>query len=265
MAFGASNPDQIMETQTKFDLSDSLAQWRTACAQSATIRPETLAELEAHLQDSMAALCRQGLSAEEAFLVGTKRLGAPAQLANEFGKVNPAKIWLDRLVWVLVGILLIQLISQTMFMLSSLITILFRTVVDKPLVLLSNLGISPSTFSFGFGLFASGLGLLAWMLVFRSVLSRYSSIELPSTKPARLFILIGVGSCLFTVLGYAVNHWLVVTMVNFDSGTQIRFPADYGVRIAQSALQSLAIPLGLFVGWRSLERKRGSSTAPVQH
>ena len=113
MGNGPRNPQQTMATQTQFDLNRSLQQWRDELTQSAALRPDDVAELETHLNDSMAALRRQGLSDQEAFLIATKRLGAPAQLADEFGKVNPAQVWLNRLVWMLVGMLLIQLVSQT--------------------------------------------------------------------------------------------------------------------------------------------------------
>lgn len=253
-----------METQPQFDLTRSLKEWRTACAQSPALRPENLSELEAHLHDSMAALRRQGLSDEEVFLIATRRLGAPARLADEFGKVNPAKVWLDRLVWALVGMLFIQLISQTMFMLSSGITILWRTLVDKPLIMLADLGISRGTFSTVVGMFTSCIGLLAWVLVFRFLLSRFASFELRSTKPVRLFIGIGAIFCLISVSGYAFQHWVMVKIVSFDAGTQVRLPPDFFVRVAQSAIQSLAIPIGLFFAWRSFERKQNPNSLGVQ-
>lgn len=92
-----------METPTPFDLNHSFKQWRGQLAQSPAIKHENLAELEAHLRDSIAGLQAKGLSEGEAFLVATKRLGPPAQLTTEFGKVNMAGVWLNRIQWMVVG------------------------------------------------------------------------------------------------------------------------------------------------------------------
>ena len=86
-----------METQSQFDLSQSLQQWRASLTQSAALRPDDVAELEAHLRDSLAALCAPGLTEEEAFIVATKRLGQPAGLTAEFGKANLEPIRITRL------------------------------------------------------------------------------------------------------------------------------------------------------------------------
>ncbi len=41
---------------------------------------------------------------EEAFLLATRRLGCPAGLESEFAKINRGQVWLNRLLWMLVGI-----------------------------------------------------------------------------------------------------------------------------------------------------------------
>jgi hypothetical protein len=50
-------------------------------------------ELESHLKDEIDRLKSQGLSEQEAFIVGTHRLGKPDALADEFAKVNES-LWL---------------------------------------------------------------------------------------------------------------------------------------------------------------------------
>ena len=92
-----------METTTSFDLNHAIQQWRDNLGQSPAFRSENLNELEAHLNDSIATWQTRGLSAEEAFLIATRRIGKSAALESEFGKVNEAAVWLDRLFWMLIG------------------------------------------------------------------------------------------------------------------------------------------------------------------
>jgi len=46
----------------------------------------------------------RGLLAEEAFMVATRRIGKGSSLENEFRKVNGRTIWLDRMLWMLIGV-----------------------------------------------------------------------------------------------------------------------------------------------------------------
>lgn len=92
-----------METTTSFDLNRAIQHWRENLGQSPAFRSENLNELESHLRDSVATFETRGLSAEEAFLVATRRMGASSALEPEFGKVNGQAIWLDRFFWMLIG------------------------------------------------------------------------------------------------------------------------------------------------------------------
>ena len=92
-----------METATPFDLNQEIQRWRETLGQSPAFRSENLYELETHLRDSIAVLQRQGLSAEESFLVAVKRLGKTGSLEAEFAKQNAQSIWLDRALWMLIG------------------------------------------------------------------------------------------------------------------------------------------------------------------
>lgn len=98
------NPDQTMETTTPFDLNLTIQRWRENLAQSPAFQSENLNELESHLRDSVATLQTRGLSAEEAFMVATRRVGHNHALEAEFGKVNRRTVWLDRILWMLIGI-----------------------------------------------------------------------------------------------------------------------------------------------------------------
>jgi hypothetical protein len=91
-----------METTSPFDLNRAIQQWRDGLAQSSGIRVENLNELEAHLRDSVSVLQARDLTAEESFLVATKRVGGSVALEKEFGKVNSQAIWIERALWALV-------------------------------------------------------------------------------------------------------------------------------------------------------------------
>jgi hypothetical protein len=93
-----------MENPTAFDLNHAIRRWRGGLSQSPHFREENLAELEAHLRDSMAELQSRGLTDEEAFLLAARRLGNPARLDSEFAKVNRGQVWLNHVLWMLVGI-----------------------------------------------------------------------------------------------------------------------------------------------------------------
>ena len=95
-----------METQTAFDLNTAIQRWRDQLSQSPHFRPENLEELETHLRDSVAAFQRTALSEEESFLVATRRIGGAPALEPEFAKVNGKEVWMNRLLWMLTGILL---------------------------------------------------------------------------------------------------------------------------------------------------------------
>jgi hypothetical protein len=92
-----------METKTAFDLNTAIQRWREHLSQSPQFRPENIDELEAHLCDSVAAFRSTVLSEEEAFLVATRRLGGVAALEPEFAKVNGKEVWMNRLLWMLLG------------------------------------------------------------------------------------------------------------------------------------------------------------------
>ena len=101
-----------METTTPFDLNQAILKWRDGLAQSPAIRGENLDELEVHLRDSVATLRARDLSADEAFLIATKRVGNGAVLGKEFGKVNAANVWVERCLWVLIAMQIFEGVSR---------------------------------------------------------------------------------------------------------------------------------------------------------
>ncbi len=108
-----------METTTTFDLNQAIHNWRENLGTSPALRGENIDELESHLRDSVAGLEARGLSAEEAFMVGVRRIGKLDALETEFGKVNPGTVWLDRVLWMLIGLQLWQLVWGAIGMISN--------------------------------------------------------------------------------------------------------------------------------------------------
>jgi hypothetical protein len=103
VADGSRNAGKIMENQTSFDLNRAIRDWRQNLEPSPALRGQDLDELESHLRDSTATLQATGLSAEESFLVAVRRIGQPTVLETEFGKINAPHVWLDRVLWMLIG------------------------------------------------------------------------------------------------------------------------------------------------------------------
>jgi hypothetical protein len=102
---------QIMETGTRFDLSAAIESWQNQLAAQPDLTADNRRELEAHMQDSIAALQRRGLTEEESFWLACRRVGQPQQLAEEFVKVDPIAVWRDRVFWLAMGICVMRLWS----------------------------------------------------------------------------------------------------------------------------------------------------------
>ena len=89
---------------TEFDLNAAIQNWRQNLSQSPQFRAENLDELEAHLRDAVVAMQGQRLTDEEIFLIATRRIGGVCALESEFAKVNAREVWLNRALWMLLGI-----------------------------------------------------------------------------------------------------------------------------------------------------------------
>ncbi len=91
-------------------LEEQISNWRHELASRESILPENIAELEDHLRTIVENFQEKGLTEEEAFLVAARRLGPTDQLSQEFGKVNIGLIWLQRVRWMIYGLLIYQLL-----------------------------------------------------------------------------------------------------------------------------------------------------------
>ena len=91
------------------------------------MRNADIEELEHHLRDSMASLTSLGLNPEEAFIVATHRVGAPALVAGEFAKVDGSTRWYQQASWMTAGALgyaIFGLVIGAMASLSQVVTLL---------------------------------------------------------------------------------------------------------------------------------------------
>lgn len=111
-----------METTSEFNLDTAIQQWRDNLRELPQFRAENLDELETHLRDSVETMRSKGLSDEEAFLIAMRRMGGVAALEPEFSKMNTREVWLNRVLWMLVGIQLWGFIGAVSGMLGQLAT-----------------------------------------------------------------------------------------------------------------------------------------------
>lgn len=70
-----------------------IAEWRTHVGSSPAVVPADVDELETHLRDSVEDLRAVGLSADEAFLVAIRRLGALDGLSAEYAREHSDRLW----------------------------------------------------------------------------------------------------------------------------------------------------------------------------
>ena len=74
-------------------LEVQIEQWRSYLGRRRAIHPVDVEELEDHLRGEIATLVDAGLSADEAFLVAVKRMGAQDAIANEFAREHSERLW----------------------------------------------------------------------------------------------------------------------------------------------------------------------------
>jgi len=74
-------------------LETRIEEWRAHLRRSRAISGTDSAELEDHLREDIASLRAGGLSDDEAFLVGVRRLGAIDALTREFAREHSDRLW----------------------------------------------------------------------------------------------------------------------------------------------------------------------------
>ena len=186
-----------METQTAFDLNNATRRWRDGLTQSPHFREEDLAELEAHLRDAVAELQGRGLTGEEAFLLASRRLGNPARLDSGFAKVNRGQVWLNRVLWMLIGI-------QGWGLLGSIAHVVSNVAVLGGLTGVGYMFPHSADYSSG-NLFAAALFALAHLLALTACIAgcwwlvrrKEDTAHKAAVKALQRPVLLGLGLCVF--------------------------------------------------------------------
>ncbi|GAB5402766.1 MAG: hypothetical protein Aurels2KO_09970 [Aureliella sp.] len=119
MADNSQHARNILGSESMFKLEDAVDRWKQSFIDGAVVSSEEATELESHLRDSINTLVEQGLSEEEAFIVGTNRLGHPTELQQEYAKVSLAARWRYRLFWMLAGSVGLKAVGTTVSMIVS--------------------------------------------------------------------------------------------------------------------------------------------------
>ena len=74
-------------------LEEQISEWRSYVRRRQAIVAADVAELEDHLRSQVADLQASGLDADEAFLIGVKRLGELDTLSREFAREHSERLW----------------------------------------------------------------------------------------------------------------------------------------------------------------------------
>jgi len=74
-------------------LEEQIGEWRAYVLRRQAIEAADVAELEDHLRSQVADLQASGLNADEAFLIGVKRLGELDTLSREFAREHSERLW----------------------------------------------------------------------------------------------------------------------------------------------------------------------------
>lgn len=98
-----------------FDMIEAIKQWRDNLEQGESMAKPDLDELESHLRDQLEELRNTGLSEEEAFWVGTHRLGDTEVIQQEYTKVDHSTRWNRRLFWMASGSLFFYMLVHFSF------------------------------------------------------------------------------------------------------------------------------------------------------
>jgi hypothetical protein len=241
-----------MNSPMPFDSNQAIQRWREALAQSPAFRSENLDELEAHLRDSIAKLEGGGLSAEEAFLVASRRIGRDGALAVEFGKVNGHAVWLDRLLWMLIGI-------QAWGLVSNLIGSLTRTAISLGWSSAhydykqSGLALPVTLFSLvQVAVLAASIAFCGWLIVRKG--PQIGAWLAPWLGRRSTLVATGAGLCLLSVVAGAISFFSHTVLARHLG------PETYGATIMYFSYSQLVVGpiqiVGLVAITLILARKR---------
>lgn len=76
-----------------FDLELNIRSWNNYVRAHGHLKDADILELENHLRDEIEDLTKAGLTQDESFLIGVKRLGNVSAISEEYAKVNTENLW----------------------------------------------------------------------------------------------------------------------------------------------------------------------------
>jgi hypothetical protein len=250
-------------TPTPFDLNRAIEQWRAGLNESPAFRRENVDELEAHLRDSIANLRQRGLAEDEAFLIATRRAGSGAALGAEYGKINAREVWLNRVMWMLVGTLTFGLIESLIYPITELtVMLIFRPVwsTGDSYFLPLWVGLCAGCLYF---LTLSGALWLAWKLLTRKNKTAVAWLKRVLTGSNRS-IWIAASVCILIKLSQYFLRPLVMGMINRNVNNQAggsydgwKFITSMGIgdTVGYLAASSVLVLLALMLARRQLLAK----------
>jgi hypothetical protein len=198
-----------MENTTSFDLNRAIQQWRENLGQSPAFRSENLNELESHLSDSIATLQTRGLSAEEAFLIASRRIGKGGSLEMEFAKVNRRIVWLDRTLWMLIGVQIWGLVSGLIGSVArNALTLGWRSPYNKE----SALTFPITLFALAQVLVIAASLIFCWWLVVRKG-ERLGARLTPLLKRRSTLVATCAGLCLLSLIVYSLSSGMQMVLI----------------------------------------------------
>lgn len=198
MARCSPNIDEIMETQSAFNLSEALDDWRIVL-KSHSLGTQEVQELESHLLETMESLKSAKLSPAEAFLVARHRVGKPEILSEQYRLVEPMNVWKQRGIWMLIGVLLFWT-AGAVANLSSLFTLIVGHRWTNDGFILGFFGLAVQAI-----ILASG-GLLLW----RGVQSRYFLAPRMATL-TKWFMGVLIGTVILRFCNLIISSWAATT------------------------------------------------------
>jgi hypothetical protein len=113
-----------MEPQTRFDLTQAIAQWRKGISARPEVSAEDIRELESHLTEGFAGFREMGLTSEDAFWLARRKLGPGDRISAEFHKLDPERVWRQRAFWMVLGIAVSSLWGQVSGLVAYLVMIM---------------------------------------------------------------------------------------------------------------------------------------------
>ena len=89
-----------------------ISRWLERLAGEGSLSADELRELEAHVYDSVEDLEASGLSEAEAAMIALHRTGKAEAVAREFQRAQPGRVWMKRLYWMTVGLLVFDVVRR---------------------------------------------------------------------------------------------------------------------------------------------------------